>query len=134
MIRYDASLGHSLHCTQHSNTTQCGLALRSRLSKFQQILKCVRITRCAFFCSFLFFSFLSFFFIIILFYHPGLLGPLLTCKKGTLTNSGTQKNIDKEFFVLFTVTDENNSWYLDRNKKLAGNPSSIKDGKDFTRV
>ena len=57
------------------------------------------------------------------------MGPLLTCKKGTLTDSGQQENIDKEFFLLFTVTDENNSWYIDRNKKLAGDPSFIKDGK-----
>ena len=29
---------------------------------------------------------------------------------------GPQKGMDKEFFLLFTVFDENNSWYSDANQ------------------
>uniref|UniRef100_UPI0037E8636B ferroxidase HEPHL1 isoform X2 n=1 Tax=Semicossyphus pulcher TaxID=241346 RepID=UPI0037E8636B len=60
--------------------------------------------------------------------NSGLVGPLLVCKKGTLGANGTQKGVDKEFFLLFSVMDENLSWYLDENIKTCGaNP----DYKDF---
>ncbi|KAL9973398.1 hypothetical protein ACROYT_G019854 [Oculina patagonica] len=60
--------------------------------------------------------------------YSGLLGPLLTCKKGSLKDSdNTQKYIDKEFVLLFTVTDESESWYHKENKKKATNHSEIKD-------
>jgi len=55
----------------------------------------------------------------------GLFGPLLTCKNGTLKDDNTQKNIDKEFVLLFTVTDESESWYHDENKKKANNSNQI---------
>ena len=55
----------------------------------------------------------------------GLFGPLLTCKKGTLKDDNTQKNIEKEFVLLFTVTDESESWYHDENKKKANKPNEI---------
>ena len=44
-----------------------------------------------------------------------LLGPMLTCKKGTLDDQLKRTDVDKEFFVLFTVFDENVSWLLDKN-------------------
>lgn len=61
----------------------------------------------------------------------GLIGPLLTCKKGVLHKSkGTQLNVDKEFVLLFTVTDESVSWYHEENKKLfCGDPSGVNNGK-----
>lgn len=55
----------------------------------------------------------------------GLFGPLLTCNKGTLNDDNTQKNIEKEFVLLFTVTDESESWYHDENKKKANKPDQI---------
>ena len=62
------------------------------------------------------------------FFVPGLVGPLLICKKGTLDATGKQKNIDKEFILFFTVTNENMAWYIKRNAKtFAG--SSYKYGK-----
>ncbi|XP_028923340.1 hephaestin isoform X2 [Ornithorhynchus anatinus] len=51
--------------------------------------------------------------------NSGLVGPLLVCKPGTLTDSGKQKGVDKEFFLLFTIFDENESWYRDSNEKTA---------------
>lgn len=59
--------------------------------------------------------------------YSGLFGPLLTCKKGSLNDDNTQKNIDKEFVLLFTVTDESGSWYHDENKKKAQNWQQIND-------
>ncbi|XP_004715495.1 hephaestin isoform X4 [Echinops telfairi] len=51
--------------------------------------------------------------------HSGLVGPLLVCKPGALTADGKQKGVDKEFFLLFTVLDENKSWYNNTNQAAA---------------
>uniref|UniRef100_G1M2N6 ferroxidase n=1 Tax=Ailuropoda melanoleuca TaxID=9646 RepID=G1M2N6_AILME len=65
----------------------------------------------------------------------GLVGPLLVCKKGALNADGTQKGIDKEFYLLFTVFDENLSRYLDENiQRFTWRPFSIdKEDKDFVK-
>ncbi|NP_001178922.2 ferroxidase HEPHL1 [Rattus norvegicus] len=65
----------------------------------------------------------------------GLVGPLLVCKKGTLNADGTQKGIDKEFYLLFTVFDENFSSYLDENiQKFTWHPFSVdKEDKEFVK-
>ncbi|CAM5140522.1 unnamed protein product [Eretmochelys imbricata] len=47
----------------------------------------------------------------------GLVGPLVICRPGTLNASNKQKGIDKEFYLLFSVFDENLSWYLPANIK-----------------
>ncbi|CAN9501344.1 unnamed protein product [Ophioblennius macclurei] len=52
--------------------------------------------------------------------NSGLVGPLLVCKKGTLSANGSQKGVDKEFFLLFSVMNENKSWYLDDNIREFG--------------
>ncbi|XP_056665697.1 hephaestin [Monodelphis domestica] len=51
--------------------------------------------------------------------NSGLVGPLLVCKVGSLGADGKQKGVDKEFFLLFTVFDENDSWYSNINKDAA---------------
>ncbi|XP_036596320.1 hephaestin [Trichosurus vulpecula] len=51
--------------------------------------------------------------------NSGLVGPLLVCKAGSLGANGKQKGVDKEFFLLFTVFDENESWYSSTNKDAA---------------
>ncbi|GCC38702.1 hypothetical protein chiPu_0017218 [Chiloscyllium punctatum] len=63
----------------------------------------------------------------------GLVGPLIVCKKSTLNSQGTQKNVDKEFYLLATVFDENLSWYLDDNIKMfTTNPKAVdKEDEDF---
>ncbi|XP_030056055.1 ferroxidase HEPHL1 isoform X1 [Microcaecilia unicolor] len=50
--------------------------------------------------------------------NSGLVGPLLVCKKNTLNDDETQKGVDKEFYLLFTVCDENLSWYLEKNIQM----------------
>ncbi|XP_062039479.1 hephaestin isoform X4 [Lepus europaeus] len=51
--------------------------------------------------------------------NSGLVGPLLVCKAGALGTDGKQKGIDKELFLLFTVFDENKSWYSNTNQAAA---------------
>uniref|UniRef100_A0A4X1VUV8 Ceruloplasmin n=2 Tax=Sus scrofa TaxID=9823 RepID=A0A4X1VUV8_PIG len=47
----------------------------------------------------------------------GLIGPLITCKRGTLNgNSPPQRqDVDNDFFLLFNVVDENLSWHINEN-------------------
>ncbi|KAK1343720.1 hypothetical protein QTO34_014273 [Cnephaeus nilssonii] len=47
--------------------------------------------------------------------NSGLVGPLLVCRKGSLGKDGKQKGIDKEFYLLATIFDENESHLLDEN-------------------
>nr|XP_030128351.3 hephaestin isoform X1 [Taeniopygia guttata]XP_030128352.3 hephaestin isoform X1 [Taeniopygia guttata] len=63
----------------------------------------------------------------------GLVGPLLICKSGTLDDNNKQKGIDKEFYLLFNVFDENLSWYLNANIKyyLRMEETSVKKDDDF---
>ncbi|XP_077002091.1 hephaestin isoform X4 [Tamandua tetradactyla] len=65
--------------------------------------------------------------------NSGLVGPLLVCKPGALGADGKQKGVDKEFFLLFTVLDENKSWYNNINKAAAMLDSRLisEDVKDF---
>uniref|UniRef100_A0A8C3P1A9 ferroxidase n=1 Tax=Cyanoderma ruficeps TaxID=181631 RepID=A0A8C3P1A9_9PASS len=63
----------------------------------------------------------------------GLVGPLLICKSGTLDENNKQKGIDKEFYLLFNVFDENLSWYLNANIKyyLRMEETSVKKDDGF---
>lgn len=63
--------------------------------------------------------------------NSGLVGPLLVCKKGSLTKNGTQMDVDKEFFFLFSVMDENMSWYLDENINKFGSSQTNPENEDF---
>ncbi|XP_049623124.1 hephaestin isoform X2 [Suncus etruscus] len=51
--------------------------------------------------------------------NSGLVGPLLVCKAGALGADGKQIGVDKEFFLLFSVLDENNSWYSNTNQVVS---------------
>nr|XP_035953886.1 coagulation factor V isoform X4 [Halichoerus grypus] len=42
-------------------------------------------------------------------FNSGLIGPLLICKKGTLTKDGMQKMFDKQHVLMFAVFDESKS-------------------------
>uniref|UniRef100_A0ACB8FFS9 Uncharacterized protein n=1 Tax=Sphaerodactylus townsendi TaxID=933632 RepID=A0ACB8FFS9_9SAUR len=63
----------------------------------------------------------------------GLIGPLIICRKGVLNAEGLRKDIDREFVLLFTVFDENESWYLKGNveKYLRKNPKEFNHTADF---
>ncbi|KAJ7310482.1 hypothetical protein JRQ81_007404 [Phrynocephalus forsythii] len=49
--------------------------------------------------------------------NAGLIGPLLICRPGSLDEKNRQIGVDKEFYLLFSIFDENLSWYLDENVK-----------------
>uniref|UniRef100_A0A8D2NFT2 ferroxidase n=1 Tax=Zonotrichia albicollis TaxID=44394 RepID=A0A8D2NFT2_ZONAL len=58
--------------------------------------------------------------------NSGLVGPLLVCRKNTLNHDGTQKGIDREFYLLFSIFDENDSWYLNKNiEAFTGDPTKV---------
>ncbi|KAF5901209.1 hephaestin-like protein 1, partial [Clarias magur] len=66
--------------------------------------------------------------------NSGLVGPLQVCKKGVLDESGRQhigSEVQKEFFLLFTVMDENESRYLERNIDVFGSDESDKGSPIF---
>lgn len=69
------------------------------------------------------------------FFLTGLIGPLIICKKGTLDEDWPwkRKDIDHEFFLRFALTDEGLSWYLNDNKNLAGNASTVDESKFTTK-
>ncbi|KAK3599427.1 hypothetical protein CHS0354_036446 [Potamilus streckersoni] len=52
-------------------------------------------------------------------FHSGLVGPILICKKGTFD---TQEE-KRRFILMFSIMDENKSWYLQDNIKAFSNPS-----------
>ncbi|KAM9762984.1 ceruloplasmin [Menidia menidia] len=62
----------------------------------------------------------------------GLIGPLLICKKGTLDIHG-DSSADYTYALLFMVSDENFSWYLDENIKthIATPAKDLKEDEDF---
>ncbi|PNI78330.1 CP isoform 1 [Pan troglodytes] len=62
----------------------------------------------------------------------GLIGPLIICKKDSLDKE-KEKHIDREFVVMFSVVDENFSWYLEDNiKTYCSEPEKVdKDNEDF---
>ncbi|KAL2096234.1 hypothetical protein ACEWY4_008382 [Coilia grayii] len=62
--------------------------------------------------------------------NSGLVGALKICRSGELESDGQQKGVDKEFFLLFGVFDENRSWYLEENIRRHGDKSQ-KENDDF---
>ncbi len=69
-------------------------------------------------------------------HHPkdmnaGLIGPILVTRRGWSGRNGLPKDTDREFITLFTVFDENDSWYLDENvQSYAGDPSAVDASDD----
>nr|XP_015817199.2 ferroxidase HEPHL1 [Nothobranchius furzeri] len=61
----------------------------------------------------------------------GLCGPMLVCKPNVLGKNGHQKRVDKEFFLLFSIIDENLSWYLNKNIERFGSSETNKQDPDF---
>lgn len=47
--------------------------------------------------------------------YTGLIGPMIISAQGTTNANGTPQGIDREFVLLYTVSNENKSWYLEHN-------------------
>ncbi|KAI4896148.1 hypothetical protein NFI96_020013, partial [Prochilodus magdalenae] len=63
--------------------------------------------------------------------NSGLIGPLLVCKTGALSANDTQRDVDHEFFLLFSILDENLSWYLEENIRSYGTNESDPQDEAF---
>ncbi|XP_006870865.1 PREDICTED: hephaestin-like [Chrysochloris asiatica] len=65
----------------------------------------------------------------------GLIGPLITCKRGSLDGNPSPRRLDVDhyFFLLFSVVDENLSWHLNDNiATYCSDPASVdKEDKAF---
>uniref|UniRef100_A0A672TBP4 ferroxidase n=1 Tax=Sinocyclocheilus grahami TaxID=75366 RepID=A0A672TBP4_SINGR len=63
----------------------------------------------------------------------GLVGPLLICKSQSLNKKNVQLKADKEQHAMFTVFDENKSWYHDENiNTYCSDPKRVKrDDPEF---
>ena len=58
--------------------------------------------------------------------YAGLVGPMVITKASAARPNGTPKDIDREFFLQYKVSDENASPYLDRNiETYATDPASV---------
>ncbi|XP_065756674.1 hephaestin isoform X8 [Phocoena phocoena] len=58
----------------------------------------------------------------------GLIGPLITCKRGTLDGNfpPQRQDVDNDFFLLFSVIDENLSWHINENiATYCSDPASV---------
>ncbi|KAJ8246909.1 hypothetical protein GJAV_G00256690 [Gymnothorax javanicus] len=56
----------------------------------------------------------------------GLIGPLVICHRKTLDKRGNVLMSDKEKHLMFTIFDENKSWYISENiQKYIKNPSTV---------
>ncbi|XP_060590444.1 ferroxidase HEPHL1-like [Ruditapes philippinarum] len=62
--------------------------------------------------------------------YSGLFGPLLVCKRGTLSSDGKQIGVDREFYLNWMVIDENKSWYIDENIQRFTNEQHLVDKND----
>ncbi|XP_071837911.1 hephaestin-like protein isoform X2 [Apostichopus japonicus] len=59
--------------------------------------------------------------------NSGLLGPMLICRKGFLRSDGSRRDVDRVFFLMMTVIDENSSHYIEENVRtfVTGNPEDV---------
>jgi FtsP/CotA-like multicopper oxidase with cupredoxin domain len=58
--------------------------------------------------------------------NSGLVGPIIITRHGEANPDGTPRGVDREFVVLYTIFNENNSHYLGLNmKKYLANASAV---------
>ena len=51
---------------------------------------------------------------------------MVVCRPGILGEDGHRQDVDREISLLFTVLDENKSWYLDDNiQEFCGTPNAV---------
>ncbi|XP_033756941.1 hephaestin-like protein [Pecten maximus] len=61
--------------------------------------------------------------------NTGLVGPIVVCRRGILSDDGRKRrDVDREFYLLFNVMDENESWLLSENiQKYGSNETNVND-------
>jgi len=63
--------------------------------------------------------------------NTGLIGAIIVTAKGMAKADGTPKDVDREFVNLYTVMNENESWFLDENIKRYIGQDIDSEGDDF---
>ncbi len=64
--------------------------------------------------------------------NTGLVGAIIVTSAGKARKDGTPADVDTEFINLFTVMNENESWYLQNNiAEFAKDPSNAMSNEDF---
>ena len=65
--------------------------------------------------------------------NTGLIGPIIVTARGKARPDGSPRDVDRELVMMFTVFDENDSWYLEQNiSAFATNPGDVDpDDEDF---
>jgi hephaestin len=62
--------------------------------------------------------------------YAGLMGPIEITARGMARKDGSPKDVDREIFTMFSVMNENNSPFLDRNEHRYEGPYQPEDGDD----
>lgn len=64
--------------------------------------------------------------------NAGMIGAMVVTARGQAKSDGSPRDVDREFFTLFMVYDENQSWYLDHNiRAYTLDPKSVDKGEFF---
>lgn len=64
--------------------------------------------------------------------NSGLVGAIVVTAKGKARAGGRPRDVDREFVTLFSVMDENVSWYLDHNIEAYADATAVEaDSDDF---
>jgi FtsP/CotA-like multicopper oxidase with cupredoxin domain len=65
--------------------------------------------------------------------NAGLVGPIVITRRGMARPDGSPEDVDRELVTYFSVIDENESWFLERNiERYAGDPASVDpDDEEF---
>lgn len=58
--------------------------------------------------------------------NSGLMGPIIVTAEGEANDDGSPEDVDREFVTMFSVVDENDSWYLNQNiRRFTGQPGAV---------
>jgi FtsP/CotA-like multicopper oxidase with cupredoxin domain len=63
--------------------------------------------------------------------YSGLMGPMVVTAAGKARDDGSPTDVDREVFALFSVMDENQSIYIDREIDRLSEPDGLVDDEDF---
>jgi FtsP/CotA-like multicopper oxidase with cupredoxin domain len=63
--------------------------------------------------------------------YAGLMGPMVITAPGKARDDGSPVDVDREEFTLFSVMNENKSWYIDQELKSLAKPPADPTNEDF---
>lgn len=63
--------------------------------------------------------------------NTGLIGPMVITKKGSAFKDSRPKDVDKEFFSLYSVLNENESLFFDQFVATLAHPAEVVNDPEF---